>query len=61
MPDFRYSPALQDLDIVWDAETLDAWLKNPGAVAPGTSMGFRVRKPEDRAAIIQYLESTDAP
>jgi cytochrome c len=57
VPDFRYSPALQKLDLVWTAETLDTWLENPSAVAKGTSMGFRVRKPEDRAAIISFLET----
>ncbi|MEH6411241.1 MAG: c-type cytochrome [Hyphomonas sp.] len=60
VPDFRYSPALQKLDLVWNADTLDTWLQNPSAVAPGTSMGFRVRKPEDRAAIVSFLESMNA-
>lgn len=60
VPDFRYSPALQKLDLVWNADTLDTWLQNPSAVAPGTSMGFRVRKPEDRDAIISFLESMNA-
>ena len=29
-PDFlRYSSALKNADVVWDAKSLDAWLKNP--------------------------------
>jgi len=55
--DYRYSPALQDLDLIWTAETLDAWLENPSQVAPGTAMGFGLRDADDRAAIIEYLES----
>lgn len=55
--DFAYSAALDQLDLVWDADTLDSWLENPSALVPGTSMGFRVRKPDDRAAIIAYLAS----
>jgi|GEM_PF-1079905 len=59
--DFRYSPALQRLNIIWTAETLDIWLKNPTAFAPGTAMGFRVADPDDRKMIILYLKSaTDA-
>jgi len=55
--DFRYSKALRALDIVWNEDTLDAWLKNPPAFAPGTSMGFRLNDPEKRRAIIAYLKS----
>lgn len=54
---FKYSKALRTLDIVWTEETLDPWLTNPIAFAPGTSMGFRVAQPEDRAAIIAWLKS----
>lgn len=57
VPDFRYSKALQHLDLIWTAETLDVWLENPSQVAAGTAMGFRLRDAEDRAAIIAYLES----
>ena len=57
VPDFRYSKALRALDIVWTEETLDAWLENPPAFAPGTSMGFRLNNPDQRWAIITYLRS----
>lgn len=55
---YRYSAALQSLDLVWSRAALDAWLENPSALAPGTAMGFRLRKAEDRAAVIAYLGST---
>lgn len=55
--DFRYSRALQNIDLIWTAETLDVWLENPSQVAPNTAMGFRLRDAEDRAAVIAYLES----
>lgn len=56
--DFRYSRALQNLDIVWDEETLDVWLQNPPKFAPGTFMGFSLRRIEEREVIIQYLKHT---
>ncbi|MCB2114069.1 MAG: c-type cytochrome [Parvularculaceae bacterium] len=57
VPDFRYTKALGALDIVWDEETLDEWLTNPSAMAPGTAMGFRVTDAEERKAIIAYLKT----
>jgi cytochrome c len=61
VPGFRYSRALKALDLTWTEDTLDKWLTNPTSVAPGTSMGFRLRKPEERKAIIAYLISISDP
>lgn len=61
VPGFRYSKALQALDIVWNNETLDLWLQNPTSFAPGTGMGFRLGKADERNAIIIYLQSLSAP
>lgn len=55
--DFRYSRALQSLDVIWDEKTLDEWLQNPPRFARGTSMGFSVQNAEERAQIIAYLKS----
>lgn len=55
--DFSYSEALQNLDVVWTESTLDKWLENPTAFANGTSMGFRLRKADERKAVIAYLKS----
>lgn len=43
----------------WDAATLDAWLANPQAVVPGTSMRFAgIADPLDRADIIAFLQAS---
>src|SRR5262245_47438483 len=55
VPDFRYSAALAVQDFVWDAAALDRWLQNPPEMVPGTAMGIRVPKAEDRTDIIAYL------
>jgi len=45
---------------VWDADSLNAFLEAPRKWAPGTSMGFAgLKKPEDRAAVIAYLNEAD--
>ena len=39
-PDFAYSPALREADIIWDEATLDAFLTNPKRLLPGTRMAY---------------------
>ena len=39
-PGYRYSRAMRNARIVWDAATLDAFLANPQAVVPGTTMPY---------------------
>jgi len=56
VPGFRYSAALKKLDVVWDAQTLDRWLRNPTAMAPGTAMGYRLAVAQERADVIAYLK-----
>lgn len=54
-----YSGALP-ADQTWTAENLSAFLEAPKKWAPGTSMGFAgLKKPEDRAALIVYLNEAD--
>jgi cytochrome c len=55
--DFKYSKALKKLDVVWTDQMLDEWLANPTAFAKGTSMGYRLKKADERKAIIEYLKS----
>lgn len=53
---FKYSKALSEMDGVWDAANLDAFLAKPKDFAPGTKMAFPgLKKEEDRAAVILYL------
>lgn len=54
---FKYSAALKSSNVVWNDATLDKWLTNTDSVVPDNDMDYRVPKPEERAAIIQYLKS----
>ena len=57
---FVYSGALTALDGLWDAEALNGFLTKPSAYAKGTTMGFNgLKKPQDRADVIAYLDSLD--
>jgi cytochrome c len=51
---------LRRLDVTWNAATLDRWLADPTAVAPGTAMGVGTPAAQDRADIIAYLSSPAA-
>jgi cytochrome c len=54
---FGYSGALNSVVEVWTPEQLDAFLENPKAYAPGTSMGFGgLTKDADRVNLISYLQ-----
>ena len=57
LPDFNYSKAVKDADIVWNDQTLERWLANPQALIPGQRMNFRVSDPTDRTDIIAYLKT----
>jgi len=53
---FAYSPAMRQSGIVWDAEALDAFLTDPLAVVPETTMGYDgVKDARERADLIAYL------
>ncbi|MDP6624238.1 MAG: hypothetical protein QF754_18440 [Alphaproteobacteria bacterium] len=52
----RYTEALRKEDLVWDEDTLNAWLADPQAMVPGTTMTFRgVEKDDVRANLIAFL------
>ncbi|MEW9855153.1 c-type cytochrome [Novosphingobium sp. M1R2S20] len=57
LPGFGYSEALRSSGIVWNAETLDTWLKAPTKMVPGTRMIVGIPNAEGRKAIIDYLET----
>lgn len=53
---FDYSEALANSEITWTTEELDAFLANPVAKVPGTTMvAGSVSDAERRAALIAYL------
>lgn len=55
---FNYSGALIAVVDVWSPEALNAFLESPKGYAPGTAMGYNgMRKIEDRANLIAYLDS----
>jgi len=54
---FNYSGALSAVVDVWTPDHLNAFLENPRAYTPGTSMSYAgMRGIEDRANLIAYLE-----
>ena len=54
----NYTPALKAKEGNWTYENLDAWLTNPQAFAPGTSMAFPgIPDIKKRADVIAYLRS----
>ena len=57
-PGFSYSEAMIASKGSWNRDSLSLFLTKPKAYIKGTKMGFSgLRKPQDRADIISYLES----
>ncbi|MEZ0472641.1 c-type cytochrome [Luteimonas salinilitoris] len=56
----RYTDAMRESGIVWDAETLDVYLANPRQRVPGTSMMFVLPDAAQRKAIIAFLRDRSA-
>ncbi len=56
VPTFAYSDALKNARVTWDAASLDRWLADPDEFLPDANMAFRLPKPDERAAIIAYLQ-----
>lgn len=61
LDDFKYSKAMVaagEEGIVWDEETLSAYLEKPRDYIKGNRMGFAgLRKEDDRADVIAYLKT----
>src|SRR6185437_113899 len=58
----RYSPALKSADVVWDDQTLDAWITNPQLVIPGNEMTFPgIRDPQQRVDLLAFLKDATKP
>ena len=54
---FKYSKAMKNSDIIWNACTLDGFLKKPKKYIKGTKMRFAgLKKNSHRAALIEYLK-----
>lgn len=58
---FNYSPAFQEADFVWTAESLDEFLAAPRTFMPGNRMPFGgMRNPGHRADLIAWLVAETA-
>lgn len=58
-PGYQYSSALAGSGLVWNDETLHAYLENPRKTVPGGKMSFAgLRDETKRQAIIDYMKST---
>jgi cytochrome c len=58
VPDYDYSEAFEEMDIVWTPETVaELFTVGPDHYTPGTKMPEqRIANPEDRAALIEFLK-----
>ena len=57
-PQFAYSTAMRGSGLTWDEATLDAYLKDPRAVVPGTKMAYTGLKDDAaRAQLIAWLKT----
>jgi len=53
---FKYSTAMKDSGLVWDADTMAAFLAKPKKVVPGTKMAFPgLKKEKDVQNLLAYL------
>ncbi|MEO0822838.1 MAG: cytochrome c family protein, partial [Pseudomonadota bacterium] len=58
---FKYSDAMANYGGEWTPDRLMEYLGDPRGVVPGTKMVFAgFKKPEDRAAIVKYLNENSA-
>lgn len=56
-PQFSYTQALRDSNLVWEAANLQRFLASPTTVVPGTAMLIAVPEETDRDNLIAYLHS----
>ena len=54
---FDYSKALENSKLVWNVETLDRFLTDPGTAVPGTTMPLPIPVKKDRDNVIAYFQS----
>jgi len=57
-PGYSYSAAMKSAGFDWTDDRLDAFLKSPSTVVPGTKMAFAgLSSDSDRADLIAYLDA----
>ena len=57
----QYTAELKASGIIWNDETLDAYLRDPNKLVPGTTMAAwgRLENANDRKAVIDYMRRED--
>jgi cytochrome c len=56
-PGWQFSDALKASGIVWNRQNMDEYLAKPKEFVPDGTMNFPgLRKPEERQAVIDYME-----
>lgn len=59
---FAYSKAMSESGVIWNDETLSAYIENPRQYMPGNRMSYAgLRKAEDREAVLAYIKSETTP
>jgi cytochrome c len=59
---FKYTDAMAKSGIAWTPQTMETFLKQPGAMIAGNGMAFAgVANDADRASLIVYLQSSTVP
>jgi len=63
LPGYAYSPGFAGRDITWSKQTIARLFElGPAAFTPGTKMPEqRVTSPEDRAALVDFIEAASRP
>ncbi len=55
---FKYSAAMQAVNLIWTEENIDQYIANPKKFIPKNKMAFvGIKKPQERQALIDYLKS----
>jgi cytochrome c len=58
----RYSPELKSSGIVWDDQTLDAWIADPQHLIPGNQMTFPgIKNRQQREDLLAFLKDATQP
>jgi len=59
---FVYSEVMKESGVIWNEETLDAFIEKPTGFIKGTKMAFvGIKKESDRQAVIAYIKENTKP
>ncbi|WP_323047033.1 PQQ-dependent sugar dehydrogenase, partial [Paraburkholderia sp.] len=61
LPNFSFTNALSGSGLTWNSTSLERFLTNPTAIAPGTTMPVSVADSSDRRNLIAYLSTLKLP